>query len=271
MDPRALIPALAVAAALAVAPAAPAQTVCGVPLTPPCPTPTPTPSATPTPTSTPSPSGPKPVEVSLSPSRTRLFYESPETPQVRFRGRLRSTASVREVRVQLVGRTRSGERALAARTITDQRGRYVFTARPEVNADYRVRVLPRQGLEGRSTSRRVLLQPAVRIRNSASLRGLRITGTVLTPQPKRIKVRPGPAARGHFYLRLRGNDYYQRVGTAEVGDIRCDKVECARRSSYLVRERRLLSRAERVLVCFGGKPYRDTGTRGRCPRRFSAD
>ena len=269
MDARPLIAALALAVpAVAASPAA-AQSLCGTPPLPACPSPTPLPTATPSPTPPPA-TGPARAEVSLTASRSRLFYVSPERPRLRLSGRLRSSAPVRDVALELVGRTPSGRVALRVRTRTDAAGRYDFGLRPSVSADYQVRVRPRQDVEGRSVTRRVRLQPDVRVGNAADASGLRIRGVVLTPNPPRPAVRPGRATRGHFYLQLRGNAYFQRVGKAGVGPIRCDDVDCRRRSSYLVRERSLLRRAERVLVCFGGKPFRDAGSHGRCPARFDA-
>lgn len=242
---------------------------CGLPTQPPCPSPTPTPSATPGP----SPQDDRaPAQVSLRASRAKLFYESPDVPPVRFSGRLRSAGSVRGVGVRLVGRTASGREAVIRRTRTDRSGRFSFRVRPPVSAGYRVEIWPGQELRGRSVRRRVLLQPDVRIGNKVIGGGLRIKGAVLTPVPPRgPAVRPGPRTRGHFYLKLRDEAFFRRVGTARVGKIRCKAGECRRRTAHDVTERSLLRRAERVLVCFGGRPYRDVGTRGRCPARFAAD
>jgi hypothetical protein len=270
MDPKPLILAATVLAVLIPASHADAQ-VCGLPLLPPCPTATPTPSPTPQPTPTPSPSpGPGATLLTLVPSRSRVQYGL-GAQKVRLRGRLQRSGRRARVRVVVVGHAPSGGRVLHKKARTNGKGKFSLTVTPQTTADYRAAVAPGQGFKARSRSARVVLLPEVRIDNKATQKGLRIIGRMIAPIPEPgPDVKAGTAGRGHFYLRLEGEGFYRRVGQAPLGPVHCGPEECSRRTSYVERKRSILLRAERVLVCFAGKPLRDVGARATCPPRFSA-
>jgi hypothetical protein len=209
------------------------------------------------------------AQVRLTASPAAAVFDGRRGGMVTFSGRLVSTAAVARVRVQLLGRSTTFHRVTVRRTVkTDATGAFTLRVRATVNARYVASIAAGQAVSGKSPSLRVRAFPrtsvAIDPRDGAAQLLFTVRG------PRRLvfedgfrRPRAGSAERAFFYVRLRGEQRYRRVGRGKLSGVRC-KTTCARTASFTLDDPRTLRRTRNVGGCIRGAAFQGLGASADC-------
>jgi hypothetical protein len=146
---------------------------------------------------------------------------------------------------------------------TDRAGRFRFSVQPEINTTFRVAVADGESRGGQSPPAEVRVYPLAAV-SFAPTNGRTVTvmldldGPDIARFPNEdVRVLPGTARYGYYYLVPHGSNRAYRLGRARLRTAGCSN-DCVRRSGLRVRVTRKLRR-DGVLGCIHGTAYLGMG------------
>jgi hypothetical protein len=188
---------------------------------------------------------------------------------VTLSGRLVSAAAVARVKVRVLGRSTTFGRVTVRRTVTtDAAGAFEVRVRPTVTARYVASVVAGQPVAGSSRPLRVRAFPHTAVAVEARDGAAELLFTVRAPRRLAFedgfrRPRVGSARRAYFYVRLRGEERYRRVGRGALSRVRC-QATCVRTATFTLDEAATLRRTRDIGGCIRGTAFQGLGAWADC-------
>jgi hypothetical protein len=180
-----------------------------------------------------------------------------------------SPAPVAGVQVRLLGRSTVFGRVTVRRTLTTGAdGTFSARVRPTVNARYVAELVDGQALAGASRPRLVRAFPRTAVTIDPRAGAVALQFSVRGPRRLSFedgfrRPRAGSATRAYFYVRLRGEARYRRVGRATLSGVRCGAT-CVRTAAFTLDDARTLRRTRNVGGCIRGAAFKGLGATAAC-------